>query len=509
MRLAALALLAVASAPAAAQTPTYRVYPVPVESPNHTAPPPPADARVLLVEPNDPLASPFGWLDTDGVPGPDATTATGNNVVAFFDLNGNGQPDAGEVPDGGPPLAFDFPLDLAVPIDSRDALAANVFYWTNVFHDVTYRHGFTEAAGNFQVNNYGRGGVAGDYIRAGIPAGGGGGATMTTPADGASPRLVIGGFLPTRPGALDAGVLVHELGHGISSRLTGGPSNPGCLSNAEQAGEGWSDFYGLMLTMRTDHTGAGGRTIGTWIAGQSADGPGIRPAPYSTDFSVNDYTYGDTQTAAVPHGTGFVWMTILWEALWELVNAAGFDPDLYDSDGTAGNQMAMSLVTAGMALQPCQPGFVDARDAILAADQALYAGANTTRLWSAFARRGLGWSASQGTSNSNADNVEGFDMPPTTPAAPTAPAAALALHAPAPNPLGATARVRFELPATGRARLSLFDAQGREVGVLVDGERPGGGQEVVLDATPLAAGVYVLRLSAGGDVRTIRVAIAR
>jgi hypothetical protein len=509
MRLVPLAAFLVLAAQAVGQTPTYRVYPMPVESPNHTTPPPPADARVLLPEPNDTLASRHGWLDTNGVPGPESTTATGNNVVAFFDINGNTTPEAGEVPDAGPSLAFDFALDLGHPIDFRDALSSAVFYWTNVFHDVTYRHGFTEVAGNFQLNNYGHGGVGGDAVRALVPAGGGGGATMSTPVDGQVPRLIIGGFVPTRPGALDAGVLVHELGHGISNRLTGGPASVGCLGNQEQGGEGWSDFFGLMLTMRTDHSGATGRTVGTWLLGEGPEGAGVRPARYSTAFAVNDYTYQDTRTAVVPHGVGFVWMTILWEVLWELIGASGYHPDLYDTEGTAGNQMALSLVTTGLKLQPCLPGFVDARDAILAADQVHYQGANTQRLWAAFARRGLGWSASQGSPATNADNTEAFDLPPTTAGSPEAPAPVLALGAPAPNPVAAQARIEVTVPAGAYTRLALSDMQGRELAVLADRYLAAGSHIVWFDVAHCPTGTYLLDLRAAGEVLTRRVTVIR
>lgn len=42
-------------------------------------------------------------------------------------------------------------------------------------------------------------------------------------------------------GEMDAGLITHEYGHGVSLRLTGGGAGS-CLSNQEQAGEGWSDF---------------------------------------------------------------------------------------------------------------------------------------------------------------------------------------------------------------------------------------------------------------------------
>ncbi len=506
MRLVPL-LAALAALSAGAQTPTYRVYPVPVESPNHTTPLPPADARVLLAEPADATASPFGWLDTDGIVGHEGTQSAGNNVDAFFDDNGNTLPDAGERADGGASLAFDFSVDLTDPHATPDALVTNAFYWANVFHDVTYRHGFTEAAGNYQVNNYGRGGAGNDAIRMRVVAGNG--ATMASPPDGSAPLATIGSYVPNRPSSLDALVMVHELAHGLTNRLTGGPSTASCLQNAEQPGEGWSDFYGLAMTMRTDHSGADGRDIGNWIGGGAPGQPSqIRPAPYSTSFAINDYTYADTPSGTVPHGIGFVWATTLWEMYWELVDEAGFDPDLYDGDGRAGNQMAFSLVTTGLKLQPCLPGFVDARDAILMADQVLYGGDNNRRLWAAFARRGLGWSASQGSSMTNADNVAAFDEPPITPADPETPIGRFALAAPEPNPISTAARIRFEIETAGEARLSLFDAQGREVAVLVRGEQPAGRHEATLDASKLAAGVYVLQLRAGGREIARRVAIA-
>ena len=258
-----------------------------------------------------------------------------------------------------------------------------------------------------------------------VMGGGVDGGSVTIPAYMVyeSTGLAIAGELPgtvtvsafkgesfTADTALDNGIVIHEYGHGISNRLTGGPGNVGCLGNEEQMGEGWSDFYGVGLTMEVGESGTDPRLIGAYgLASPS----GIRPAPYSTDFGINDYTYGRTAdgTLSVPHGIGFVWATIIWEAMWELIDAHGFDPDIYDATGTAGNQIALSLVTEGLRLQPCSPGFVDGRDAILDADTLLYGGANSDLLWAAFARRGLGAFADQGSSGTNSDNVEDFTIP--------------------------------------------------------------------------------------------------
>ena len=50
-------------------------------------------------------------------------------------------------------------------------------------------------------------------------------------------------------------------------------------------------------------------------------------------------------------------------------------------NGSGGNNVAISLVGEGMMLQPCNPGFVDGRDGILAADMALFGGANQCVIW--------------------------------------------------------------------------------------------------------------------------------
>ncbi|GAB2960718.1 T9SS-dependent M36 family metallopeptidase [Hymenobacter coalescens] len=226
------------------------------------------------------------------------------------------------------------------------------------------------------------------------------------------------GVGPELDGDFDNGIIAHEYGHGISIRLTGGRLNNNCLNNDEQGGEGWSDWFGLMLTMKPGDTGAKRRGIGTYALGYSTEGRGIRPAPYSTDFAVNGYTYDDTNNPALsmPHGVGFVWATMLWDLNWAFINRYGFNPDLYN--GTGGNNMAMQLIIDGLKLQTCNPGFTDARNAILQADQVNYGGQNQKMIWQVFARRGLGYSASQGSNFSRFDQVESFDLPPMYACAP-------------------------------------------------------------------------------------------
>ncbi|MCB0640074.1 MAG: T9SS-dependent M36 family metallopeptidase, partial [Phaeodactylibacter sp.] len=221
-----------------------------------------------------------------------------------------------------------------------------------------------------------------------------------------------GGVADFKDGDFDSGIISHEYGHGLSIRMTGGPSVGNCLFNDEQMGEGWSDYATLMMTMEEGDQPGDIRGVGTYALNEPIDGVGIRPAPYSTDFGINDYTYGNTNGGSLsqPHGIGFVWCTMLWDLTWALIDEYGFDPDIYN--GTGGNNIAMHLVTEGMKLQACTPGFVDGRDGILLADELFYNSQNRCIIWEAFAKRGLGFSAYQGSSNDRNDQVEAFDLAP-------------------------------------------------------------------------------------------------
>jgi subtilisin-like proprotein convertase family protein len=379
---------------------SYNVYPEPIESPNH-------GSRSIINTAGDPIASPFGWHDTNGAAGAEYTITRGNNVLANLDNDGN-TGTIGYMPDGGAGLNFDFPVDLGMqPNTYIDAAVSNLFYWNNFIHDFAYKYGFDELNGNFQENNYGNGGLGNDYVIAGAQdASGFNNAHFGTPPDGSNPVMRMklwNTTTPNRDGDFDNGIIAHEYAHGISNRFTGGPAAAGCLNNSEQMGEGWSDYYSLMTTMKPGDTGPMGRGIGTYALGQPTTGVGIRPTRYSTDLGLNANTYDFIKTAAIPHGVGYMWATMLWEMTWGIIDEHGM---------SAGFDIAMNLVNEGMRLQPCSPGFVDGRNAILAADAALYGGENQCIIWTAFAKRGLGYSASQGSSNSTSDGTQAFDMPP-------------------------------------------------------------------------------------------------
>ena len=112
-----------------------------------------------MSNPADPIASPNGWHDTNGVAGAEFTTTRGNNVCAQTDRAGAFAASMNNCgvetsPNGGAALDFTgavVPLNLALsPINYQEAAVVNLFYWNNILHDVLYRYGFNEVSGNFQ-----------------------------------------------------------------------------------------------------------------------------------------------------------------------------------------------------------------------------------------------------------------------------------------------------------------------------------------------------------------------
>lgn len=82
-----------------------------------------------------------------------------------------------------------------------------------------------------------------------------------------------------------------------------------------------------------------------------------------------------------------------------------------------------------------------------------------------------------------------------------------------PNPFNPSTQIRFTLGtqdlATLHTRLTVYDVLGREVAVLVNGEMPVGAHQVTFDASSLASGMYLYRLTAGGQVITRRMMLVK
>ena len=293
-------------------------------------------------------------------------------------------------------------------------------------------------------------------------------------------------------GDFDNGIVSHEFGHGISSRLTGGPLNTSCLFNDEQMGEGWSDWLGLMMTMQPGDTPQKPRGYATFAISQPTTGNGIRPFRYSTDTTINPATYDLTNNPnlSIPHGVGFVWATMLWDLTWELIDQYGFDPDLYNGNG--GNNIAMQLVIDGLKLQGCNPGFIDGRDAILQADMQANNGDNQCSIWKVFAERGLGFSASQGSPFNRLDQVEAFDLPPEI----SLPCVlsitdfnenSIKIY---PNPADNRLNIDINSGNIGKANVKIFDLNGRQLmNKALDFS-----QSQQLDVSQFQSGIYVIKI---------------
>ncbi|KAH9265842.1 hypothetical protein BASA84_001420 [Batrachochytrium salamandrivorans] len=112
-----------------------------------------------------------------------------------------------------------------------------------------------------------------------------------------------------------------------------------------------------------------------------------------------------TKTRSLAHDAGEVWASMLWEVYWNLVIKHGFSSNLYDASQSAGNIVTMKIIIGGMPLQPCAPTFLDARNAILDADVNHYKGAHRCDIYKGFAKRGLGF----GATNSY---INDFSVPP-------------------------------------------------------------------------------------------------
>ncbi|RYE22693.1 MAG: T9SS type A sorting domain-containing protein [Sphingobacteriales bacterium] len=397
-------------------TANYRVIPFPAESRLHTGGAPALVTNPWLLAPGN--ATSLGWHNDGGF---DYNTTRGNNVFAQEDRDNNnstfGTPAVSTTsPD---PLNFNFVPDFTVvptqttPIQNQQFNITNLFYWNNITHDLSYLYGFNEVAGNFQNSNQGRGGSGSDYVIADAQdAGGTSNANFATPPDGQRPRMQMylwgsaAGL--QRDGSADNGVIVHEYGHGISNRLTGGPAQAACLQNEEDMGEGWSDYLGLMYTQDWANSNLNSgfstpRGVATYAGGQNPSGPGIRTQRYSTNMAVNSLVYMNS-IPAESHDRGELWCAVLWDMTWNIINQTGvINPSLFTTTGNGGNSIALKLVMEGMKLQPCSPGFIDGRNAILQADQILYGGQYACAIKEAFRRRGMGANASQGSSDDVTD----------------------------------------------------------------------------------------------------------
>lgn len=78
-----------------------------------------------------------------------------------------------------------------------------------------------------------------------------------------------------------------------------------------------------------------------------------------------------------------------------------------------------------------------------------------------------------------------------------------------PNPFNPSTAIRFSLRTSHVAHLAVYDVLGRQVAVLIDGAMPAGTHQVTFNGDGLSSGVYLVRLTAGNEVRTIRMLLLK
>ncbi|ORY61730.1 extracellular metallo proteinase MEP [Pseudomassariella vexata] len=381
---------------------TYQVYPWGLNDPTE-------GSRQILTNPWDIKASEFTW-HSDGT---NYTTTRGNNGIAQTNPDG-GSDYLNNYRPSSSSLNFQYPYttSLTPPSSYADASITQLFYTANTYHDLLYTLGFNEAAGNFEINNNGAGGKGNDFVILSAQDGSGtNNANFATPPDGQIARMRMYIWTqsnPYRDCSFESGVIIHEYTHGVSNRLTGGPANSKCLGALESGGmgEGWGDFMATLIRLKPSDTRATNYPIGAWVFNNPA---GIRSVLYSTSLTVNPNTYTTLNTLNEVHDIGETWATMLYEVMWNLIDKYGKNdaakPTLVNGVPTDGKYLAMKLVMLWLCEQPCNPNFVQARDAILDADKALTGGKNQCEIWKGFAKRGLGQGAAYSSSRRTGSTV--------------------------------------------------------------------------------------------------------
>lgn len=320
---------------------------------------------------------PDTWVESDSTIGNCVRAHLGANGATVRGVSQNGT------------VSFDAAAD-----NDDDQKVVNIFYFNCFMHDFFYLLGFRESDGNFQQNNFGRGGVASDRVDARAHSGAVfGTANMATPVDGSSPVMNMGLVTSTnRHTAFDASVVFHEFTHGVTNRLVGGPLDSRALEEPQSGGmgEGWGDYIACSVLEEN--------TVGSWVV----DRPnGIRAFAYDEQFPDGFDDLGRGRYSQV-HNIGEIWCAALLAM-----------------NRRIGKVLGVQLVVDALKLAPSNPSFLDMRDAILRAlDHKRTAGqlgdtehADALRgIWQAFAKFGMGPAArSNGATLSGV--VGDFNMP--------------------------------------------------------------------------------------------------
>ena len=288
------------------------------------------DGRVLssvfqskYTEGNNVLTSDDRANDNEGTQGVKGYSANRNFISSIFNYTANYEY-AGVNATGGTGMATTIPATA-----NPDVFAGTttLFYFNNVVHDYMYGIGFTEQFWNFQMDNFGKGGLGGDHIITQVQDGSGvNNANMGTGDDGSSPRMQMylfteGGFRRS-DGSFDFDVVAHEQWHGISNRSAAKGTSDTCLGitlvgESGGMGEGWSDYIAASMT---DDDAAGEFVTGEYDVA-------IRRLPVNnyrwsynslngTTLARRDQAAPDANPGAVAfevHDVGEVWSAMIWD----------------------------------------------------------------------------------------------------------------------------------------------------------------------------------------------------
>lgn len=321
------------------------------------------------------------------------------------------------------------PAQLVPGGNDVNFVVSNLFSSHNRMHDWSYYLGFTESNYNLQTENMGRGGVPGDAEVGNVQAGavdshvvdqsgvvtGRNNANQITLQDGIPGitnqylfQPLAGAFYaPCTDGSLDMGIVGHEYTHAISNRMVAGPDQGLTSEHAGAMGESWSDLAAAEYMFAHGYDNGGNPfAVGTYATGNTE--VAIR------DFAIDDNPlnfsdYGFDHMGAEVHADGEIWNATQWsvrQALAEKYDArfpssdAALQRKCTDATANAspldpaycpGNRRWIQLVFDSFLLQANgATSMLGMRDAMLAADQLRFGGANQQAMWRAFAQRGMG-----------------------------------------------------------------------------------------------------------------------
>ncbi len=293
-------------------------------------------------------------------------------------------------------------------------------------HDFSYYLGFTEKNYNLQTDNVGRGGTDLDPEIGNVQAGAIGGVQSGLGRDNANQIALQDGvpgitnqylfqplagafYAPCTDGGLDMGIVGHEYTHAISNRMVGGPDEGLTSEQGGAMGESWGDLTAGEFQFSHGYSNGGN----TWAVGAYATG-NLKTAirDYAINHNPLNYSdYGFDTTGPEVHADGEIWNGTQWEVRQALVNKynkkfpySSHKLQLECAQGSQikgvlrpykcpGNRRWIQLVFDAFLLQQGATTMLDARDAMIAADQLRFGGHNRKVLWDAFARRGMGVSA--------------------------------------------------------------------------------------------------------------------